>query len=82
MQPLPSHTLDSSPLGASVRVMRIEGEDAIAQRLHDLGFWPGTEVSVLQRAPFGGPLAFSLQGYRLALRRTEAARVVVTTGAE
>ena len=51
----------------------------IAERLNDLGFWPGTEVSVLRRALLGGPVAFFLQGYRLALRRDEAARVVVSS---
>ena len=78
MQP-PSKTLDSLPPGVTARVVRVEGDDVIAERLNDLGFWPGTEVSVLRRALLGGPVAFFLQGYRLALRRDEAARVVVSS---
>ena len=82
MKPIPTQTLESLPLGVDVRVLRVEGEDAIARRLGDLGFWPGVVVSVQRRALFGGPLACLLQGYRLALRRAEAARVVVTSQAE
>ena len=63
-------------------VVRVEGQDALAERLNDLGFWPGTPVSVLRRSAFGGPVAFRLRGYRLALRRSEAARVVIALDCE
>ncbi|MBL8736535.1 MAG: ferrous iron transport protein A, partial [Planctomycetes bacterium] len=33
------------------------------------------EVECLGQAPFGDPLRFRLHGYRLALRRSEAATV-------
>lgn len=55
----------------------VEGEDALAARLRDLGLLPGTVVRLAARAPFGGPLLFRLRGYRLALRRDEALRVLV-----
>lgn len=58
-------------------VVRIDGDDAIARRLADLGFWPGTEVELVRRAPFGDPIQLSLRGFRLALRKAEARRVVV-----
>jgi ferrous iron transport protein A len=56
-------------------VLAVDGDDALARRLGDLGLWPGTEVEVLTRAPFGDPILFRLRGYRLALRREEARRV-------
>ena len=55
----------------------VTGEDGPSQRLRDLGFWPGVEIEVILRAPFGDPTVYRLQGYRIALRRDEAARVEV-----
>ena len=71
-------TLDQISPGATISVVRIEGDDAIARRLEDLGFWAGTTVEVVRRAPFGDPTQYAFRGYRLALRRAEARRVIVT----
>ena len=76
MSSLPS-TLDAADLGQRVRVVRLDGEDGTCRRLHDLGFWPGTEIDVLHRAPWLDPTLYALRGQRLALRRNEAARVFV-----
>ncbi|MCS6913802.1 MAG: FeoA family protein [Myxococcales bacterium] len=73
-------TLDCLPPGAVASVVRVEGEDQIARRLGDLGFWAGTLVEVVRRAPLGDPTQYGLRGYRLALRRVEARRVVVRPG--
>ena len=64
-------------IGGMTTVLGVHGDDALARRLVDLGFWPGTEVEVVHSAPFRGPLLCRLHGYRLALRRDEAARVIV-----
>lgn len=51
-------------------------DDAIAQRLLDLGFVPGEQVTCVALAPFGGdPVLVQIGHTRFALRRTEAARV-------
>jgi Fe2+ transport system protein FeoA len=68
--------------GQVARVIRVEGDDSVAQRLTDLGFWPGTTVVVVRRAPFGDPTQYTLRGYRLALRSGEACRVVVEVSEE
>jgi ferrous iron transport protein A len=49
----------------------------VGRRLTDLGLLPGTEVRVVRRAPLGDPSVFELRGYRLCLRREDAARVQV-----
>jgi ferrous iron transport protein A len=74
-------TLDMLPPGAVASVVRVAGEDPIARRLSDLGFWPGTLVQVVRRAPLGDPVQYALRGYRLALRRAEAGRVLVRPAA-
>lgn len=73
-------TLDRAAPGAVVRVIGVDGDDALARRLEDLGFWRGSEVRVDRVAPFGDPVQFRLHGYRLALRKSEAKRVLVEDG--
>lgn len=68
--------LACAPVGQVATVLRVEGDDVLARRLHDLGLWPGTPVEVLRRAPLRDPILFRLRGFRLALRRDEALRVL------
>ena len=70
-------TLDRVPRGASVRVVAVDGGDAIARRLDDLGLREGVAVAVLRRAPLGDPTVFELHGYQLCLRKSESGRVRV-----
>ena len=52
--------------------------DAIARRLRELGFVGGEPVRVVASGPFGGdPLLVQIGYTRFALRRAEAARVLV-----
>jgi ferrous iron transport protein A len=47
------------------------------QRLEELGFLPGERVSVLKHGPTGEPLAVRVGHATYALRRAEAACVLV-----
>jgi ferrous iron transport protein A len=54
--------------------------DTIARRLRELGFVAGEPVRIVAHAPFGGdPLLVQVGFTRFALRRSEAARVRLTT---
>ncbi len=55
------------------------GEDALLQRLLEMGLLEGEEVEVVGFAPLGDPMEIRLGDFRLSLRRTEAARVRVAT---
>ena len=68
-------TLDALRPGEAGCVLAVEGDDAVARRLADLGFWPGSEVLVVRRAPLGDPMQVRIGGYRLALGRAEGRRV-------
>lgn len=70
-------SLDAVSVGHTVRVHDVEGADAIAIRLLEMGLTPGVPVRLVGRAPFGDPLELELRGYRLSIRRQEAARVAV-----
>jgi len=54
------------------------GADPIASRLRDLGVVPGEIVRIVARGPIGAdPLVVRIGYTRFALRRAEAARVVL-----
>jgi len=65
------------PVGSRGRVVMVTGADEISVRLLEMGLTPGTEVSVVGTAPLGDPLELELRGYRLSVRRSEAARVEI-----
>jgi ferrous iron transport protein A len=70
-------SLDQLRLGERARVQSLLGEDGITQRLLEMGLLEGEEVEVIGVAPLGDPIEIRLQNYRLSLRRSEAARVIV-----
>jgi len=71
-------TLADLPRVLVARVLRVEDDCPICERLRELGFCPGTEVRFERQAPWGGPMIINLRGYRLSLRASEARRVFIT----
>lgn len=56
----------------------IHPDDSIARRLRDYGFVNGEPVKLVGRGPIGAdPLLVEIGYTRFALRRSEAARVIV-----
>jgi ferrous iron transport protein B len=74
----PLSSLHPSEAGS---VVQVEGPQVVRRRLVEMGFVPGVSVEVVGTAPLGDPLEVTLRGYRLAIRRTEAACVTVLSGA-
>lgn len=68
-------TLAELAVGSAARVARVEGLDEISIRLMEMGLVPGTELRVLGVAPLGDPIEIEVRGYRLSVRKSEAARV-------
>ena len=64
-------------VGTTAAVREVDGQDEIAVRLMEMGLIPGTTLTVVGVAPLGDPLELEVRGYRLSLRRSEAARVQV-----
>ncbi len=69
--------LDQLGVGHRARVRGILGADEVSMRLMEMGLVPGTEVAVVGQAPLGDPVELELRGYRLSVRRSEAARVQI-----
>ena len=77
MSDVPPRTLADLPPGRPARIAEVTGDDALAARLMEMGLIPGETVLFHRAAPLGDPLEFSVCGYRLSLRKSEAARVTV-----
>jgi Fe2+ transport system protein FeoA len=70
-------SLDQLQTGQRARIDSIRGDDALVQRLLEMGLLEGEEVEVVGFAPLGDPMDIRLRDYRLSLRRSEAARIGV-----
>lgn len=58
-------------------VIKVASEGAIRRRLFDMGITPGTEIMMRKTAPLGDPIAVTLRGYELTLRKAEASQVTM-----
>jgi DtxR family Mn-dependent transcriptional regulator len=63
--------------GQRGRVTQVESSGAVRQRLLDMGLLPDAVVELARVAPAGDPVWIKLQGYELALRRSEAKAVAI-----
>lgn len=70
-------TLSELELNRDGNIVSVGGRGALAQRLLAMGFLPGAAVRVVQVAPFGDPITVELDGWRVSLRRAEAAALTV-----
>jgi len=61
----------------TVRVAGVLAYTPEIRRLLELGLTPGTVFRVVRVAPLGDPIEIALRGYRLCLRRAEAASFVL-----
>ena len=71
-------SLDQLQVGQRARIDTVAGSDALVQRLLEMGLLEGDEIEVVGFAPLGDPMEVRLRDYRLSLRRSEAARVLVS----
>jgi len=70
--------LDNEPIGAKVQVVRVNGDGAFRQRLLEMGFVKGAQVTVVKNAPLLDPVEYIILDSHISLRHSEAAQVEVT----
>lgn len=58
--------------GERGKVVRIEAQGPLAERLAAMGITVGATLEVIRRAPLGDPVDFRVRGYHLSLRKGEA----------
>ena len=71
-------TLKDTPIGATVKVVKLHGEGAVRRRIMDMGITRGTEIYVRKVAPLGDPLELTVRGYELSLRKADAEMIEVS----
>lgn len=64
-------------VGQLGRVKQVASHDEVGRRILEMGVTPGTEIRRIGAAPLGDPLEFELRGYRLSLRKAEAAHIEI-----
>lgn len=69
--------LSELALGERARVVGVDATGEVGQRILEMGMTPGIEVRMAGTAPLGDPLVYEVRGYRLSLRKAEAAHVEV-----
>lgn len=57
---------------STYRIESLSGSEVLRERLQEMGLTPGTEIQVIGRAPFNGPVLIRYDVCDLALREEEA----------
>ena len=70
-------TLGEAKVGATVSVVKIEGDSAYKRRIMDMGITKGTSLYIRKVAPLGDPVEITVRGYELSVRKNDAACVIV-----
>ena len=70
-------SLSEISVGTTVKVKAISKDSSVKRRLLEMGIVPGIEVLVKGKAPLGDPIEIVLRGYKLTLRKEEAASILV-----
>ncbi len=63
-------------------ITKVKGRGAFRKRITEMGFVRGKTVKVIKNAPLKDPVEYSLMGYEISLRRSEAALIEVVTPEE
>ena len=72
-------TLDRLAIGQRATVTGLEAPADQRRRMLELGFVPGRSVAALQESPWGDPVAYGVCGAVIALRRSDARAIGITT---
>ena len=60
-----------------VEIISCKGGRGISSKLRQLGLMPGDRITVIQRAPFNGPLLVEANGRTVALGRGVAGKIEI-----
>lgn len=69
--------LSSYNEGNQLVVCRIEGNAFFKRRALEMGLIPGQKISIVKRAPLKDPLELKLKNCHIALRVSEAEKILV-----
>ena len=70
-------TLDELKPGQMGMIREIRAGGPIRRRLLELGITPGSSITLQRRAPLGDPLIVCLRDCTLAVRKSDASRILL-----
>jgi len=70
--------LDELKPGQKCNVVDIHLAGVNGQRLMDMGFIPGVEITVVRNAPLIDPVELEIRGYNISIRHAEARYIEVS----
>ena len=70
-------TLDKIPLLKDAEIISLHCSNSFIFRLHEMGWIPGTTVIPLFKSCLSDPIAYSVKGTTIALRKEDAAKIKV-----
>ncbi len=68
--------------GETAVVVKVSGHGSFRKRITEMGFIKGSKVKVVLNAPLRDPIEYEIIGYKISLRREEAARIEVLSKEE
>ena len=69
--------LSDIEIGGRAVIVKVAGHGGFRRRIVEMGFIKGKVVEVLNRAPLGDPIEYSVMGYNVSLRLSEAEKIEV-----
>ena len=69
--------LSEIAVGKKAKILQVNGEGVLRDRLLDMGLTPKTAVMIRKKAPLGDPIEITLRGYELTIRLQEASQIEV-----
>jgi ferrous iron transport protein B len=58
-------------------ILKIKGRGQFRQRIMEMGFITGKEITVVKKAPLHDPVEYIIMGYHVSLRNSEARLIEV-----
>lgn len=74
--------LSELPIGKSAVIVKVSGHGGFRKRIMEMGFVRGQKVTSVINAPMNDPIKYSIMGYDVSLRRSEAELIDVLSEAE
>ncbi len=69
--------LGNLSIGERGRITHLSDNIHLKKKLSEMGLTGGTEITKVSVAPLGDPIQYSVRGYRIALRKSEADQITV-----
>lgn len=63
-------------------IVKVSGHGSFRKRIIEMGFVRGNKVKVILNAPLRDPIEYEIIGYKISLRRAEAAKIEVISESE